>query len=102
MSTMNRKAQTALADIRRSVAAGRWRMLVHFAQRMDERGLFWPDVLAVLDSPAAVEDEGADDFGRPKWKLAGRATDALELEIVCVLDTDAEGRVTVFITLYWK
>jgi hypothetical protein len=102
MSTMNRKTQKALADIRRCVAAGRWRMLVHFVQRMDERGLFWPDVLAVLDSPAAVEDEGADDFGRPKWKVAGRATDGLELEIVCVLDTDTVGRVTVFITLYWK
>jgi hypothetical protein len=99
---MNRKAQKALADIRRCVATGRWRMLVHFVRRMDERGLFWPDVLAVLDSPAAVADEGPDDYGRHKWKVAGRATDGLELEIVCALDTDAAVRITVFITVYWK
>jgi len=102
MRTMNRKARKALADIRRCVATGRWLALLHFTRRMDERGLFWPDVLVVLDSPAAVVDEGPDDFGRPKWKVAGRATDGLELEIVCVLDTDAAGRVTVFITVYWK
>jgi len=102
MKTMSSKARRALADIRRCVATGRWRALLHFTRRMDERGLFWPDVLAVLASPAAVEYEGEDDFGRPKWKVAGRATDGLELEIVCVLDTDAAGRITVFITIYWK
>jgi hypothetical protein len=102
MRTMNRKAQKALADIRRCVATGRWRVLAHFTRRMDERGLFWPDILSVLTSPAAVLDDGPDDFGRPKWKLAGRATDGLKLEIVCALDTDAAGRVTVFITVYWK
>jgi hypothetical protein len=99
---MSRKARKALADIRKCVATGRWRVLVHFTRRMDERGLFWPDILAVLASPAAVVDEGADEFGRPKWKVAGRTTDGLKLEIVCVLDTDAAGCVTVFITVYWK
>jgi hypothetical protein len=99
---MNRKAQRALDVIRECVAAGRYRVLAHFTRRMDERGLYWPDIRAVLASASAVEDEGTDDFGRPKWRVAGRATDRLELEIICALDTDAAGCVTVFITAFWK
>jgi len=67
---------------------------------MDERGLFWPDVLAVLDTPDAVRSGGRDRFGRAKWMISGTAVDGLSIEIVCVLDRDERGNVTVFITIY--
>jgi len=75
---------------------------MHFARRMDERGLFWPDIQCVLAAPSDVRDGGKDDLGRPKWIIAGKATDGLKLEIVCVLDVDDEGNLAVFVTAYWN
>ena len=77
-------------------------MLEHFIQRMGSRGLFWPDVQSVIHSPKAVEDMTLDRYGRPKWCVRGHATDGLELGIVCVLDRDEQGNLTVFITAYWQ
>lgn len=98
--SMDARARRALDTIRGCVAAGRYLVLRHFAERMDQRGFFWADVLAVLDSPAAVRDDGRDRFGRPKWIVAGRTADGLTIELVCAIDTDARGRRTVFITIY--
>lgn len=89
-----------MAAIQQSLAAGRYRVLAHFAQRMDERSLFWSDVLAVFDSPAEVRGQGLDQYERPKWVVGGRAADGLPLEIGCVLDVDDRGNVVVFITIY--
>ena len=97
---MNRRTSRALLTIRACVGAGRYRLAVHFRERLAERGLLWSDVLAVLDEPAEVRDDGTDRFGRPKWRLAGEAADGLRLEFVCVLDRGARGAVTVFVTLY--
>jgi hypothetical protein len=97
---MDRRTSRALLNIRASVAAGRFRLGVHFRERLAERGLLWSDVLAVLDDPADVLDDGADRYERPKWRLAGDAADGLPIEFVCALDRDARGIVTVFITLY--
>ena len=97
---MDAKTRKALSVIRRSVDDGRYRLTMHFTQRMDQRGMFWPDVLAVLDDPTGVRPDGRDRYDRPKWRLAGTATDGWELEIVCVLDVDEHGDVTVFITIY--
>ena len=99
---MDARAKRALRTIRDCVAAGRYLVLAHFIKRMDSRGLFWPDVQSVIDSSEAVEDMGLDKDGRPKWRLRGRATDGLELEIACVLDRDEHGNLTVFITAYWN
>lgn len=99
---MDAAARKALRTIQGCVAAGRYRLLAHFVQRMDERGLFWPDVQAVLDSAQAVEDDGADDYGRDKWRVRGQTTDRLDLEVVCVLDRDETGKLAVFITAYWE
>ena len=97
---MDVAARKALALIRRCVARGRYRLLPHFTERMDERGLFWPDVLAVLDRPGGVRDDGRDRYGRPKWIIVGETPDGVALELVCAIDADERGRLTVFITIY--
>jgi pentatricopeptide repeat protein len=97
---MRHEAGRALMVIRACVAAGRYVALRHFLRRMDQRGLFWPDVLAVIDSPTGVRFDGRDDFDRPKWIISGTAADGVSIELVCVLDTDEAGDVTVFITVY--
>ena len=99
---MNALARKALRTIHGCVADGRYRLLEHFVQRMDDRGLFWPDIQAVLNSALAVEDDGPDTFGRDKWRVRGQTTDRLDLEIVCVLDRDESGNLAVFITAYWE
>ena len=98
---MNARAREALAKIRQCVATDRYLVLKHFVRRRDQRCLFWPDVQAVLNSPSAMEDAGTDKLNRPKWIVTGKATDGYELEIVCILDVDAQGDVAVFMTAYW-
>ncbi len=98
--SMDAKARRALTVIRECVAEGCYLVLPHFTHRMEERGFFWPDVLAVIDSPSSVRDDGRDRYGRPKWIVAGKTADDLDIELVCAIDTDDRGRLTVFITLY--
>jgi hypothetical protein len=98
---MDALASKALRAIRGCVSDGRYRVLAHFAHRMDLRGVFWADIQAVIDSAESVEDDGPDRFGRPKWRVRGRTTDRMDLGIVCVLDRDERGPVAVFITAYW-
>lgn len=97
---MDAKARQALSVIRCCVAAKRFIVLPHFLKRMDQRGFFWPDVLAVLDRPDNVRRSGRDRFDRPKWIVTGVTVDGLSIEMVCVLDTDERGDATVFITIY--
>ena len=97
---MDAKARRALSIIRECVDAKRYVVSRHFTKRMDERMYFWPDVLAVLDKPGDVRSDGRDRFDRPKWIVVGKTIDDLPVELVCVLDTDDRGRVTVFITIY--
>ena len=98
--SMDAKARRALNVIRKCVEGERFRLLPHFRQRLAERGFFWPDVLAVIDSPADVRFDGRDEFDRPKWIIGGKADYGLPMELVCVIDTDDHGRFTVFITIY--
>jgi hypothetical protein len=97
---MDAKARKALDTIRDCVTAKRYKVTQHFTQRMDERAFFWPDALAVLDRPGKVRDDGRDRYGRPKWIVAGKTTDGMALEMVCAIDADERGRLTVFITIY--
>lgn len=98
--SMDAKARKALNVIRDCVAAKRYIVSEHFTQRMDERGFFWPDVLAVLDQPGKVRDDGHDRYGLPKWIIAGDTPDGVALAMVCAIETDERGRSTVFITIY--
>ena len=93
---MDAAARTALATIRRCAASGRFLLLPHFTRRMDERGIVWPDILAVLDQPAMVRADGSDEWGRPRWIVSGHAADAVRLGFVCVLGHNARGEVTLF------
>lgn len=97
---MNAKARKALETIRDCVHRKRYRVLPHFIQRMDERGFFWPDILAILDRPGSVLYDGFDQFERPKWLVSGKTPDSVSCELVCVIDADERGRRTVFITIY--
>jgi hypothetical protein len=99
---VNAKARQALKVIQACVASGRYRVLAHFTRRMDQRGLFWPDIACVIFSPSDVQDDSMDDFGRPKWKVTGKTSDGLRLEIICAMDRNKQGNLTVFITVYWK
>ena len=99
-SRMDSEARKALSVIRCCVAAERFTMLPHFRERMAQRGIVWPDILAVLDQPTGVRSGRTDRHGRPKWIIRGTAADGLPIEIVCVQDEDPEGNVTVFITGY--
>lgn len=95
-------ARQALKTIQRCVAAERVILLPHFTQRMDERGVFWSDVLAMITKPASVQDGGVDDWARPRWIVTGEAADGRPLGMVCVLGQDDDGELTVFVTLYWE
>lgn len=98
MRSMDATARRALSIIRDRVAAKRYLVLPHFRKRMALRGLVWPDMLAVLDAPDGVRSDGRDDWNRPKWIVSGTAADGLGIDIVCVLDVDENGDMTVFIT----
>ena len=67
---------------------------------MEQRGLFWPDVQAVIDDPRGVGSDGMDRYNRPKWKVCGAAADGTEIEIVCAIELDESE--TEFITIYWE
>jgi len=99
---MDEVARRALRDIRKCVAANRVTVLAHFVERMDLRGLFWTDVVDVIESPEDVRDGGPEEFGRPKWIIAGTTTDGLKVEIVCVIDRDKSRNAAVFVTIYWQ
>jgi len=95
-------ARRALKIIQECLAADRFVVLPHFAKRLDQRGLFWPDIEAVIDSPQDVQRGGKDRWDRSQWILRGKAADGLDLSIVCAIDHDEPGHATVFITIYWR
>ncbi len=99
---MDADAKRALRTIRRCIEVGRYRLTAHARRRLAQRGMVWPDVLAIVDGPAQVKADGADDWGRARWMISGEAPDGLPLELVCVLDRDDAGELVVFITIYWE
>jgi len=102
MEHMTAETRRALLTIRRCVNADRFHLLPHFLQRMDERGMTWPDVLALIDAPAGIEADGCDDWARPRWIVTGEASDGLTIGLVCVIGRNDAGELTVFITLFWE
>ena len=94
------EARRALALIRECVEHDRYAVTVHFEQRMAQRGLFWPDVQALIEDAREIRFEGVDDYSRSKWIIDGFTVDAGQVEIVCAIEVDESG--PQFITLYWK
>jgi hypothetical protein len=93
-------AHVALSLIRRCIDQERVILKKHFTARMNSRGLFWGDVLAVIDDPADVRTDGVDALGRPRWFISGLAPDGAGIELLCVIDNLEPS--TVFITIYWE
>jgi hypothetical protein len=94
------EARRAIVAIRTCINAERYALTVHFSERMAQRGLFWPDVRAVIDDPENVRSQGMDDYGRAKWIIRGMTALGDEIEIVCAVEIDPAE--TEFITLYWE
>lgn len=97
---MTPEARRAVAVVRECVDADRYALSVHFSERMEQRGLFWSDVQAVIDDPQDVRSQGMDRFDRPKWVILGEAATGDEIEIVCAIEVDDSE--TEFITIYWE
>jgi hypothetical protein len=97
---VNADARRAIAVIRRCVESGRYAISDHFAIRLEQRGLFWPDVQAVIDIPKHVRSQGRDDYDRPKWLIRGVAANDADISIVCAIEVDESE--TEFITLFWE
>ena len=97
---MTVEGRRALATIRRCLEEDRYAVSVHFTERMQQRGLYWPDVEAVIHDPTDVRSQGIDRFHRPKWIIRGETADTGEIEIVCAVEVDDTE--TEFITLYWE
>lgn len=102
ISAMTPAARQALNTIWRCVKAERIILLRHSAERMEERDVFWSDVLAMIDKPADVRDDGFDDWARPRCIITGEAAGGSPLDMVCVIGRNEKGQVTVFVTLYWE
>ena len=69
----------------------------HFVQRLDERGLFFSDVLLIADHPTAVRLDGEDEFLRQRVLLRG-GTSGGEVELLVCLEPEPFCE---FITIYW-
>ena len=98
---MERNAEAALEAIRGCIEDERYTVTLHFTQRMDQRGLMWPDVLAVIEEAEEIVPDGLDDQGRAKWIIGGPACDGLPIDIVCALDQNKLGDWTALFTIYW-
>lgn len=99
---MKAPARSALATIRRCLAAERFRVSEHFSKRLDERGMFWTDVLSAFDAPSRVDADGYDHAARSRWIVQGPCADGTPIHVVCAIGRDDGGELTVFITLFWS
>jgi hypothetical protein len=97
---MTGEARRTLAVIRDCLARDCYAVTVHFEERMEQRGLFWPDVQGIIAAPRHVRSDGVDEYDRPKWIIGGQTAGGGSVEIVCAIEVDESG--TVFITLYWN
>ena len=100
LTAVTSDGRRALATIRECVEQDRYALGMHFTERMQQRGLFWPDVEAVICDPQDVRSQSLDRYHRPKWVIRGEAATGDEVEIVCAIEIDESE--TEFITLYWE
>lgn len=93
---MREEELEALEQIRNLVDQGQYRLTVHFRQRLARRGVFWHDIIGILDEPDQVRGDGVDDDGDERWFISGR-TDEGAAEFLVVVDAHAK-----FVTIYWS
>lgn len=90
----------AVIHVQRAVEAENYLVRDHFEQRMSERGLFWADVLSVVEDVSDVRTDGTDEYDRERWFFKGMATANAEIEILCVFESDGTESVICW-TIYW-
>ena len=75
----------------------------HFLERLDERSVYWVDVLRILSEPTRVIIDGVDDAGRTRCLVEGWAINVpRRIKFLAVIDqTDGHSPFTIFITVYW-
>ncbi len=69
----------------------------HFIQGLDRRGLFFADVLLMVQSPGTIRLDGDDEFGRQRVLLRGEVVGGEAELLVCV----EPEPFCEFITIYW-
>ncbi len=93
------ESRRAKKIIQTCIARRQYRVTRHFAERLEQRIFFWGDVLAVIDDPTDVREDGLDDFWprkmdfRRQWRANGT-------EIEIVIDQDGDGNLSILVTLY--
>jgi hypothetical protein len=90
----------ALQFVQRAVETENYSVRDHFEERMSLRVFFWPDVLAIIETPSSVRTGGKDEYKRPRWFLRGKTTAQAEIELLCVFEVDGSDSV-IFWTIYW-
>jgi hypothetical protein len=94
--------QEAIKVICKCLDAGQFLPTEHFDQRMEERGLFWWDIVAVIEQPNKIENDGYDTWGRNRWLVSGDTPDNLPIKIVCALEERDDGGFVVLITIHYE
>lgn len=93
---MTEDEREALEQIRDLVDQGQYRLTLHFRQRLAQRGVFWHDIIGILEEPDRVRSDGVDDEGGERWFISGD-TDEGDAEFLVVVDALAK-----FVTIYWS
>ena len=70
----------------------------HVFDRLADRHLTQPDLLALLCDPDHARGDGRDGRGRERWFLSGTLHDGTRAETLVVID--ARPHATIF-TIYW-
>jgi hypothetical protein len=91
----------ASSHVRKELDAENYVVRPHFYDRMNLRGMFWPDVLSIVEKPSAVRTDGVDQYGRERWYFRGMTTARAEVELLCVFENDGTDSV-IFWTIYWE
>ena len=89
----------AIETIRACVYEERYTIRQHVYERMAERGLMLPDLLALVEEPDEAAFDGLDQYGRERWMLSGTLGDGLAAELLVVLDSRPHAT---FFTIYWE
>ena len=89
----------AIRTIRGCVHEERYTIRQHVYDRMAERGLMLPDLLALVEDPERATAGGEDEYGRHRWRLSGTLPDGLAAEVVVAIDATTHAT---FFTIYWE
>lgn len=90
----------AVIRVQTAIEAENYLVRDHCEERMSLRGMFWPDILSVVENATGVRTDGADEHGRERWFFKGMTTARSEVEVLCLFENDGSDTV-IFWTIYW-